>query len=262
MTGCTSSPARCRGASLRSGVFTTVLWSAMALASPATAAPADRCLAEAGCRKLTNIAADLVSLGRYPEAIGYFEQAYKKSREPRLLLNIGRCHHRNRQPDQALLFYERFRREQPNPEPEEQERLHQFVSEAKAAQQPVQTQVFPTSDPNHEPPPAPPVRIPIRLLGRPTWRVSVGIAAGTLGGIMLGLGAGALASHGNCATPSPLIAGRCVTDLDASGVRSVQVYNGFPQGVPLVLAGAFAFTSGVVLVALPLRRLKIGDWFE
>ena len=34
------------------------------------------------------------------------------------------------------------------------------------------------------------------------------------------------------------------------------------QGVPLALAGAFAFTSGVVLVALPLRRLKIGDWFE
>lgn len=262
MTGCAFSPNRPSGSLLRVGMFTTVLWTSLALSPPATAAQADRCLAEAGCRKLTNIAADLVSLGRYPEAIGYFEQAYKKSKEPRLLLNIGRCHHRNRQPDQALLFYERFRREQPNPEPEELERLHQFVSEAKAAQQPVQTQVFPTSDPNHEPPPAPPVRIPIRLLGRPTWRVSVGIAAGTLGGIMLGLGAGALASHGNCATPSPLIAGRCVTDLDASGVRSVQVYNGFPQGVPLVLAGAFAFTSGVVLVALPLRRLKIGDWFE
>lgn len=261
MTGWTSSPTGRAGSVLRVGMFTTVLGAALALSPPATASPADRCLAEAGCRKLTNIAADLVSLGRYPEAIGYFEQAYKKSREPRLLLNIGRCHHRNRQPDQALVFYERFRREQPNPEPEEMERLNQFIHEAKAAQQPSQAQGF-ASNPNYEPPPAPPVRIPIRLLGRPTWRVSVGIAAASLGGIMLGLGAGALAYHGSCATPSPSVPGRCATDLDVSGVRSVQVYNGFPQGVPLVLAGAFAFSSGVVLVALPLRRLKIGDWFE
>jgi len=233
----------------------------LALSPPTTAAPADRCLTESGCRKLTNIATDLVSLGRYTDAIGYFDQAYRKSKEARLLLNIGRCHHRNGQPDQALLFYERFRREQPNPEPEELERLHQFINEAKAAQQPGQAHGF-TSNPNYEPPPARLVLIPLRLLGRPTWRVSVGIAAATLGGIMLGVGAGALAFHGTCVTPSLSFPAHCATDLDASGVRSVQVYNGLPQGVPLVLTGAFALSAGVVLVALPLRLLKIGGWFE
>ena len=123
--------------------------------------------------------------GNFDEALALYEKAYEQSREPRLLLNIGRCYYRLNRPQTALDYYEKFRAEQADLEPELTSRLGQFVAEAKLAllaQRTGSSGTAPTPDPGQ----APRRRVRSRRLlrwsrppashgtpsGRPTWRWS------------------------------------------------------------------------------------------
>lgn len=229
----------------------------------ADATPADRCQADASCRKQMTSATQLASKGRYEEAITLYEQGYTQSHEPRLLLNIGRCHYRLGRPSKALELYEEFNRAQPSPDAELSSRYKQFVAEAKLAiltaekekPEPVATAV---STPPTPPPltPEPPATEGRMIFGRPAWRVGVGAGAAAVGGVLFGIGIGALAAHGRCVTPSENFAGRCAAQLEPDGLRSTVVLDGITPGVPLLVSGALLLTGGVLLIALPSRAKK------
>ncbi len=117
-------------------VFLGSLWALFSLSPDAGAAEAvttDRCQADVSCRDRVAAATQLAAQLHYEDALRLYVRAYEQSQEPRLLLNIGRCHYRLNNHSVALDFYERFRQAQPNPEPELASRLAQFVAEAKLA---------------------------------------------------------------------------------------------------------------------------------
>lgn len=226
----------------------------------AHATPSDRCQAEATCRKQMTSATQLASKGNYEEAITLYEQGYALSHEPRLLLNIGRCHYRLGRPQEALEMYEEFARAQPSPDAELSSRYKQFVAEAKLAILTAEKEKpEPIAAPVTPPPPTipePPKNETRMILGRPAWRVGVGAGAAAVGGVLFGLGIGALAANGRCVTPSEQSDGRCATQLDMDGMRTTEVLDGITPGVPLLVSGALLLTGGVLLFALPSREKK------
>lgn len=255
-------------------------------AATAQAAAPDRCQAERLCQEQTSIGAQLASQTRYEEALAIYQSAYDHSQEPRLLVNIGRCHYRLGRARRALEFYDAFRKAEPEPEPELATRVSQFISEARQAiasdaehpklpnpaenpKNPPNPAENPKNPPNpaENPPPAPtpvpepaPVRLepapkaPGRLIwGRPAWRVGLGFAALGLGGVLVGLGAGALSVNGQCVTPSETSPGFCATQTLADGQTGVSLFDGVRVGAPLVATGGVLAVAGIVLLALPGR---------
>lgn len=236
------------------------------------AAAPDRCQAERLCQEQTGIAAQLASQTRYEEALVIYQSAYDHSQEPRLLVNIGRCHYRLGRARRALEFYDAFRKAEPAPEPELAARVEQFATEARQAI--ASDTGKPAAEPKAEtpkvepPPPEPPEPMPAlvqelpqsrpgatpTLLGRPAWRVGLGFGAMGLGGVLIGLGAGALAVNGQCVTPSETTPGLCMTQMLPSGQSGISLYDGVRVGAPLVATGGVLVVAGIVLVALPSRR--------
>ncbi len=257
---------RQRPSLIRAAALCSYLWAISSGGNPAEAAPADRCQADPICQKQVADATQLAAKARYDEALDLYQQAYDKSHEPRLLINIGRCQYRLGQPQKALDSYEAFRRDQSNIAPDLLSRLNQFVAEAKLAlltaereQEKEKERAAAEAAANEiEPPPAP-LRSPWdgkMLLGRPAWRVGLGIGAVAIGGPLFGLGIGALAANGGCATPSTTVPGQCATELTASGMRATEVLNGITPGVPMLISGVLLLTGGVLLLALPNRTKK------
>lgn len=248
------------------------LWLAYSLTPGiAQAASPDRCQVEKTCRERVAAAIELGGKGRYEEALLLYASAYEQSNEPRLLLNIGRCHYRLNRPQKALEYYDNFRTAQPDPEPELASRLAQFVAEAKLAllsQKPNSTSAAPTGaapgyDPttaSSEPQPAPLTTAPATgqagrstVLGRPTWRVALGLSAAGVGGGLLGLGIGALSANESCVTPSVTFEMQCATELRPDGQRRVLLVDGLTPGIPLVVSGGLLLVGGIVLFAWPPR---------
>lgn len=236
------------------------------------AAAPDRCQAERLCQEQTSIAAQLASQTRYEEALVIYQSAYDHSQEPRLLVNIGRCHYRLGRSRRALEFYEAFRKAEPAPEPELATRVEQFIGEARqaiasdsdkpAAEPKVETPQpkVEAPQPKAEPPEPTPALVQEQpksrptLLGRPAWRVGLGFGAIGLGGVLIGLGAGALAVNGQCVTPSETTPGLCMTQMLPSGQSGISLYDGVRVGAPLVATGGVLVVAGIVLVALPSPR--------
>lgn len=135
-------------------------------ATRAEATPTDVCLADRECSKLNDQAAKLASQTSYEQALAILERAYERFREPRLLVNIGRCHFRLGRARKALSSYQILQQLIPDLEPEIAERLQTFISEAKEAiaagvvdkseplQEPTSVRAPPRGD---EPPAKPPV---------------------------------------------------------------------------------------------------------
>lgn len=243
------------------------LWSAFSLVPmDAGAATADRCQATAICRERVAAAIELGSKGRYEEALLLYESAYEQSQEPRLLLNIGRCHYRLNRSQKALDYYEKFRTAQPEPEPELASRLAQFVAEAKlalvsqgaggSAAKPTGAQPTDSDEPQPAPLSVAPADRPTErtTLGRPTWRVAAGLSMAGVGGALVGLGIGALAVNERCVTPSANFAGQCATELRPDGQVRALLLDGLTPGIPLVVGGGLLLAGGLVLFAWPARR--------
>lgn len=209
-------------------------------------------------------AAQLAQGAKYEEALVLFTRAYERVNEPRLLINIGRCHYRLGRPKQALEFYEQFQQLLPDAEPELMSRLAQFRIEAKTAivteseRRPSGDAVASlpqASDDMPEPPPA--GEIPGGrgfFRSRPGWRLGLGAA---LAGAGLGLtvtGAAILAADGTCVTPSPSDSSLCTATVLPDGRYVADVRDGITPGVGLLLPGLLLLGGGVVLIALPPTR--------
>ncbi len=227
----------------------------------------DRCQADPGCRQLTVEASQLATDKRCEPAIALFEKAYAQSSEPRLLLNIGRCHYRLGQPQKALDKYEEFRRLRPKTDAETNSRLGQFVAEAKLAilsaeQEQAKAAAAKAASAEVEPPPAPlqPELAERRVLGRPLWRVVVSAAAVGVGGTLLGLGIGALAAHGQCAVPSPNMPGQCGAENSPDGMQRFALIDGIAGGVPLLVSGGLLIAGGITLFVWPAPKPKASAW--
>lgn len=239
------------------------LWLAFSLTPGSTqAASSDRCQIDKLCRERVAAAIELGGKGRYEEALLLYESAYAQSNEPRLLLNIGRCHYRLNRAQKALDYYENFRRAQPDPEPDLASRLAQFVAEAKLAliSQKASSSPSPTPTdlmPDNEPRPAPLLTEPetgrATVWGRPTWRVALGLSAAGVGGVLLGLGLGALAANDSCVTPSMTFENMCATELRPDGQRRILLLDGVTPGIPLVVGGGLLLAGGIALFAWPPR---------
>ncbi len=95
-------------------------------------APDDGCLSDAVCRSRYDKAVQLFEGGRYEAALPEFQSAYERRQMPWLLINIGRTLHRLGRPREALEHYERYKQAESRPDPETQERLEKYITQAKA----------------------------------------------------------------------------------------------------------------------------------
>lgn len=244
---------------------------------PAAAATPDRCQADKDCKAMTERASQFAAQTRYEEALSIYQAAYDISKEPRVLVNIGRCQYRLGRSRKALDAYKKFQIAQFEPEPELQARVGQFIEEAEraiAADRPDGPDPTPqtaapaaqaaTTAPLFVPKDAPSVEPPPSVLsassstaasqGRPAWRLGLGIGLAALGLAATGLGAAAISVHGSCATPLDTNPSQCTPMTDPDGNRTISVLNGLAPGIPLLVGGIVFTVGGIALAAAPPRR--------
>jgi tetratricopeptide (TPR) repeat protein len=111
---------------------------------PATAAPRDEqpqteaqasdpCLADAQCDQLYEQARTAFKEARYEDAFTSYQEAYKRRQVPWLLLNSGRALQRLGRLDEALSYYDRYKRSDVKATPERLAKAAQYIAEVKAA---------------------------------------------------------------------------------------------------------------------------------
>ena len=99
---------------------------------PVHAQSVDSCQASQECAALDSRAIGYFEAQNYARALIDFQSAYGLSREPRLLVNIGRCFHRLGRPEEAVRYYERAQQEVREPPPEMTALLQRYLAEARA----------------------------------------------------------------------------------------------------------------------------------
>jgi hypothetical protein len=250
-----------------SSISAGTLCAALLVSGVAGAATPDRCQADRGCREQTEQAAQLAAQTRYEEALSRYMTAYERVPEPRLLVNIGRCHYRLGRARRALEYYEQFHKAEIDAEPELLARVGQFVAEAKLAivsdsTTPVEKQPEPPPAPIALPPPPPPVApppvqpVPPSREPRPAWRIAAGASALGVGALFVGLGAGALSADGRCVTPDSMNPDLCAVMNYPDGSRTTMLIDSQATGIGLLVSGGLLVVGGAVLIALPGRRPK------
>jgi hypothetical protein len=261
----------------RSSTRSALLLTAVLL-SPAVGlgATPDRCQEDPDCREQTERAAQLAGQTKYQEALDLYQSAYDRVHEPRLLMNLGRCHFRLGRARKALELYASFQKAAPDPDPQLATRLELFITEAKRAvesdtsgqENPPGTTdktpsgtsevtlIVPPSPPGDEPPPADPLaKLGGRLvLGRPLYRVVLGGTAIGLGLVSLGLGIGALSANGTCVAQSESAPNLCAINYTPTGTPFTRVLDGITPGAPLLLVGVVLTAGGIALIAVPPRK--------
>lgn len=245
---------------------------------PARAEAPDRCQEDRACKDETERAAQLASQTLYEEALTLYQSAYNRTKEPRLLINIGRCHYRLGRARKALEFYKLFQTLAAEPEPELATRLQQFLGEAQRAiasdseghpggshaaketketKEPAVALTVPTAAAaTEEPAPteSPAAAGPRLVGGRPLYRVVLGAALIGVGGALVGLGAGALSANGTCETPSASSMGQCALLTNMNGTPYTRVTDGITPGVPMLVIGVGLVAGGIALIAVPPRK--------
>jgi tetratricopeptide (TPR) repeat protein len=100
--------------------------------SPAPKKKDDGCLRDTVCRTAYQKALALYDEGRYEEALSGFQGAYARRQMPWLLLNIGRTVQRLGRPKEAIGYYERYKKADPNIDPETERRVNKYIEQAQA----------------------------------------------------------------------------------------------------------------------------------
>lgn len=266
---------RRRASSASCAAFLCLL-GALALAYPAAAATPDRCQADKDCKTMTERAAQLAAQTRYEEALSIYQAAYDLSKEPRILVNIGRCQYRLGRSRKALDAYAKFQAAPFEPEPELQARVRQFAEEAERAIA-ADAQDGGGPAPAKEPAPATQSKAPLYVpkdapavepapsalslqpaqtaaRGRPAWRVGLGIGMAVLGVALGGLGAAAISAHGRCDMPLDANSDLCTPMVAMDGSRTISVVNGLAPGIPLLVGGIVLTAGGIAFLAVPARQ--------
>jgi tetratricopeptide (TPR) repeat protein len=142
--------------------------------SPAPKKKDDGCLRDNVCRTSYQKALALYDEGRYEEALAGFQGAYSRRQMPWLLLNIGRTVQRLGRPKEAIGYYERYKKADPNIDPETERRVNKYIEQAQALLEQTPTQpdmtvpTGPQQDPSGTPgtgtqPPQPTTPQPLNL---------------------------------------------------------------------------------------------------
>ena len=105
----------------------------LAWASPALADEEDLCVSDAVCKEHEDRALTLSAAKDYTGALIEFRAAYARAPIARLLINIGRSFFRIGKPREALKYYGRFLRVEPNADAEITQRVHRYMKEAEAS---------------------------------------------------------------------------------------------------------------------------------
>ena len=194
------------------------------LAAPVSSAWAqskqDGCLKDTVCRDAYYKALKLFDEAKSVEALDGFQGAYNRRQMPWLLLNIGRTVQRLGRPQEAISYYERYKKAEPNIDAATLDRVNKYIEQAKALLETTPTDPKPpepnpagqtpaTGDPNAKPAtttPANPQLVPAQALTTPPtpavdtpketplykkwwfWTI-VGVAVA--GGVAAGVGAAA-----------------------------------------------------------------------
>lgn len=173
-------------------------------------------------------------LGRYQDTLAAYSTAYAMQELPRLLFNMAQAFRRLGQSERAYLMYHRFL--QADPQTTLRRETEGYIAELRL--------LTTLAGPQYAP--------------RPKWRIATGVATLGVGVGLLSLGAGVLALNGQCVTTDAL--GQCMPTMDASGrpllPRTAQVYDTTTLGASLLTVGIALGVAGVVLTALPGRRLR------
>ena len=208
---------------------------------------------------------NLYKAEQYDPAIKEFEAAYAQKQFPRTLFNIARSYLKLGKAQEALTYFKRYKELEPSPPASIQNLVTEGVEQAQklldalakpAVSPPTETPPAGATDsPEVEPSPAPLTPLPAPALTakvdakpsrppRPVWRLAVGGAGIGVGAGLIGLGASALAVDGQCiSAPPPLQP--CKLDYDTLGV-----------GAGLTVSGVILLGAGVVLMAIPERRVR------
>lgn len=149
------------------------------LAAPTQAGESvDRCQRNMVCRVHSNKGILASERKNYAEALQEFQAAYAAEPAPRLLVNIGRSLYRLDRPQQALDYYNRYRRAETSLDAEAEQTLRRYENEALVAM---------AGGPQYEPPPAPLLPESNPIAPRVAW----GLLGTSLGLFVVGIGLGA-----------------------------------------------------------------------
>lgn len=172
----------------------------------------------------------------YGKALEEFQTSYAIRQVPRLLINIGRAHHRLGNLREAIDVYESYLRTEPEAAPQIIAQVDEYLKSARAelqtiqAKKPAPEKVYKT------------IFIKEVQTPRPKWRWFLGSAL-TVGGLaVLSLGTFSLAHDGRCASDE---LSRCESIYDTKSV-----------GIPLLLTGGLTLAAGVVTLAWPGKKMK------
>lgn len=92
----------------------------------------DGCLTDPTCRASYQKALSQYDEGRFDEALANFQAAYQRRQMPWLLVNIGRAAQRLGRPAEAIQYYERYKKAEPNIDPENEKRINKYIEQARA----------------------------------------------------------------------------------------------------------------------------------
>jgi tetratricopeptide (TPR) repeat protein len=188
----------------------------VALAEPTK--KSDGCLKDPECNEHYQRALAEYDAGRYDTALAGFQAAYARRQMPWLLVNIGRTVQRLGRPQEAINYYERYKKAEPNIDAEAEKRINKYIEQARALlestpEQPTLPLTPPKPDPTTTPPalnlnataptPPPPSDAPA---GRPVYKkwwfwtiIGVVVAGGVAGGV-----AGAVLANKKQPVPDPI----------------------------------------------------------
>ena len=117
--------------------------------------PDDGCLSDPVCRGHYEQAVALFEQGRFDAALAEFQAAYMQRQMPWLLINIGRAVQRLGRPQEAINYYERYKKAEPNIDPEAEKRVNKYIEQARALLEQTPEQPNLPIPPKPEPTPPP-----------------------------------------------------------------------------------------------------------
>jgi hypothetical protein len=102
-------------------------------------------------------AREAFAAGRYDDALGLFAKLYAETLHPVYLRNIGRCHQKLKQPDQAIDKFNEYLAKEKKISADERKEIDGYIKEMEALKEEQARAAAPPPPPNPPPPPVTPV---------------------------------------------------------------------------------------------------------
>ncbi len=153
----------------RLGVVLTVVSTFLVAAAPIVAAPAAHAAKTDNATEMK--AREAFAAGRYDEALDLFAKLYAQTLHPVYLRNIGRCHQKMRQPEQAIDKFNEYLVKEKKISADERKEIDGYIKDMETlrdeqarqkAPPPPVTPVTPINAGNNPPPPSAELQLIIR----------------------------------------------------------------------------------------------------